>query len=140
MMYCTGGIRCDVYSAYLKKKGFKNLYTLEGGIQNYMRQEGLDHWNGSLYVFDGRMAIRPNKDVDEPLVAAADCLLCREPAVLPHLNCSNVDCNRLFLSCDSCKQKYKGCCCQACMGAPRMLRPIKPEGHYNQVRRMPLPY
>ena len=140
MMYCTGSIRCDVYSAYLKKKGFKNLYTLEGGIQNYMRQEGLDHWNGSLYVFDGRMAIRPNKDVDEPLVAAADCLLCREPAVLPHLNCSNVDCNRLFLSCDSCKQKYKGCCCQACMGAPRMLRPIKPEGHYNQVRRMPLPY
>lgn len=135
MMYCTGGIRCDVYSAYLKKKGFKNLYTLEGGIQNYMRQEGLDHWNGSLYVFDGRMAVRPNKDVDEPLVAAADCLLCGEPAVLPHLNCSNVDCNRLFLGCDACKEKYKGCCCEACMSAPRMLRPIKPEGHYNQVRR-----
>ena len=136
MMYCTGGIRCDVYSAYLKKKGFKNLYTLEGGIQNYMRQEGLDHWNGSLYVFDGRMAIRPNKEVDEPLVAAADCLLCGQPAVLPHLNCSNVDCNRLFLGCDACKEKFKGCCCEACMSAPRMLRPIKPEGtSYNQVCR-----
>jgi predicted sulfurtransferase len=42
-------------------RSFNNLYTLEGGIQNYMRQEGLDHWNGSLFVFDGRMAIRPSE-------------------------------------------------------------------------------
>ena len=127
MMYCTGGIRCDVYSAYLKRKGFKNLYTLEGGIQNYMRKEGLDHWNGSLYVFDGRMAVRPNKENNEPLVAAARCLLCGEEAVLPHLNCSNVDCNKLCLACDACKRKYVGCCCEACTGAPRKLRPIQPE-------------
>jgi hypothetical protein len=40
---------------------FNKLYTLEGGIQNYMREEGLDHWNGSLFVFDGRMAIRPSE-------------------------------------------------------------------------------
>lgn len=40
---------------------FNKLYTLEGGIQNYMRTEGLDHWNGSLFVFDGRMAIRPSE-------------------------------------------------------------------------------
>lgn len=33
MMYCTGGIRCDVYSAVLKEKGFNNLYTLSGGVQ-----------------------------------------------------------------------------------------------------------
>jgi predicted sulfurtransferase len=136
MMYCTGGIRCDVYSAYLKKKGFNNLYTLEGGIQNYMRKEGLEHWKGSLYVFDGRMAIRPNKEANEPLVAAADCLLCGEPAVLPHLNCSNVDCNRLFLACDACKQKYKGCCCDTCMDAPRKLRPISPEGAYGQYSKL----
>ena len=42
-------------------RSFNNLYTLEGGIQNYMREEGLDHWNGSLFVFDGRMAIRPSE-------------------------------------------------------------------------------
>lgn len=40
MMYCTGGIRCDIYSAYLRRKGFQNLYTLEGGVHNYFRQEG----------------------------------------------------------------------------------------------------
>ena len=57
MMYCTGGIRCDVYSAHLRDKGFTNLYTLEGGIQNYLMQEGHDMWDGSLFVFDGRMAV-----------------------------------------------------------------------------------
>jgi predicted sulfurtransferase len=58
-MYCTGGIRCDVYSALLKQKGFKNLYTLHGGIQHYLREAGSEHWDGSLFVFDGRMAINP---------------------------------------------------------------------------------
>jgi predicted sulfurtransferase len=135
MMYCTGGIRCDVYSAYLKRKGFNKLYTLEGGIQNYMKQEGLDHWKGSLYVFDGRMAIRPNKDVDEPLVAVANCALCGGEAILPHLNCANVDCNKLFLACQGCQDKHQGCCCEACVDSPRKLRPIKPEGGYGQYRK-----
>jgi predicted sulfurtransferase len=60
-MYCTGGIRCDVYTAFLAKKGFKNLYTLEGGVQNYLVKEGGELWDGSLFVFDGRMAIPPGK-------------------------------------------------------------------------------
>ena len=136
MMYCTGGIRCDVYSTYLKQKGFDNLYTLEGGIQNYMKQEGLDHWKGSLYVFDGRMAIRPNKDKEEPLEAVADCALCGKKAVLPHLNCANVDCNKLFLACEECKEAFKGCCCESCQHAPRLLRPIQPEGAYGQYSKM----
>jgi predicted sulfurtransferase len=59
-MYCTGGIRCDVYSTFLRQQGFQNLYTLEGGIQNYLEEEGSDHWNGSLYVFDDRMAVAPS--------------------------------------------------------------------------------
>lgn len=58
-MYCTGGIRCDVYSALLRQKGYKKLYTLHGGIQHYLREEGNEHWKGSLFVFDGRMAINP---------------------------------------------------------------------------------
>jgi predicted sulfurtransferase len=136
MMYCTGGIRCDVYSTYLKQKGYDNLYTLEGGIQNYMKSEGLQHWKGSLYVFDGRMAIRPNKDRAEPLEPVADCTLCGDKAILPHLNCANVDCNKLFLACQRCQDSFKGCCCESCMDAPRMLRPIKPEGAYGQYAKM----
>jgi hypothetical protein len=60
-MYCTGGIRCDVYTAFLARKGFRNLYTLEGGVQNYLVKEGGGLWNGSLFVFDGRMAIPPGE-------------------------------------------------------------------------------
>ena len=37
-MYCTGGIRCEKASAYYKHKGFKNVFQLEGGIINYVRQ------------------------------------------------------------------------------------------------------
>lgn len=60
-MYCTGGIRCDVYSTFLRQQGFDNLYTLEGGIQNYLEEEeSSEQWKGSLYVFDDRMAVAPS--------------------------------------------------------------------------------
>ncbi|CAI5982070.1 unnamed protein product [Closterium sp. NIES-64] len=59
LMYCTGGIRCDVYSALLRQQGFKRLYTLEGGVARYMREQGGDHWNGRLFVFDSRLAVPP---------------------------------------------------------------------------------
>ena len=39
-MYCTGGIRCDVYSTKLRQEGFTNMYTLEGGVQKYLKDEG----------------------------------------------------------------------------------------------------
>ena len=53
-MFCTGGIRCEKTSVYLKKKGFKNIYQLNGGILNYLnkikKQESL--WKGECFVFD----------------------------------------------------------------------------------------
>lgn len=134
MMYCTGGIRCDIYSTYLKKKGYSKLFTLEGGIQNYMKTEGLDHWNGSLFVFDGRMAIRPDRGQMAPLQAAASCAVCGDAAALPHVNCANIDCNKLFIACDACKTKLSGCCCESCVDAPRLLRPCKIRGHYGTWR------
>lgn len=131
MMYCTGGIRCDVYSAHLRDKGFTNLYTLEGGIQNYLREEGHQLWDGSLFVFDGRMAV-PSGDPEHQgqLVAAAPCAACGETASLPHMNCANIDCNKLFLACDQHKEEFAGCCSQACLEAPRLLRPPKQAGYY----------
>eukprot|EP00798_Chlamydomonas_sp_ICE-L_P006427 gene6427-3055_t len=142
MMYCTGGIRCDVYSAFLRKKGFNNLYTLEGGVQNYLLKSGPEHWNGSLYVFDGRMAIPPTIGTlvekgaeaiqQEPLPCAAPCQVCDSPdSQLPHMNCANMDCNELFIACAGCKSRFRGCCCEECMSAPRLLRPVKLDGgHY----------
>ncbi|KAL3137311.1 hypothetical protein ABBQ32_006851 [Trebouxia sp. C0010 RCD-2024] len=131
MMYCTGGIRCDVYSAHLRDKGFTNLYTLEGGIQNYLMQEGHDMWDGSLFVFDGRMAV-PSGDPGHEgrLVAAAPCANCGQAASLPHMNCANIDCNKLFLACDHHKEEFAGCCSEECLEAPRLLRPPKQAGYY----------
>lgn len=131
MMYCTGGIRCDVYSAHLRDKGFTNLYTLEGGIQNYLREEGHQLWDGSLFVFDGRMAVSSGDPAHEgQLVAAAPCAACGHAASLPHMNCANIDCNKLFLACDRHKDEFAGCCSQQCMEAPRLLRPPKQAGYY----------
>ncbi|KAL6909322.1 hypothetical protein ACP4OV_001603 [Aristida adscensionis] len=60
LMYCTGGIRCDVYSTILRKKGFRNLYSaLEGGVSNYLKTEGSAGWVGNLFVFDGRLSLPP---------------------------------------------------------------------------------
>ena len=59
-MFCTGGIRCEKASAYLKKKGFKNVYQLNGGIINYLdnvkKKDSL--WSGDCFVFDNRVSIK----------------------------------------------------------------------------------
>jgi len=59
-MFCTGGIRCEKSTAYLKQLGFKDVYQLEGGILNYMDSipEDKSMWVGSCFVFDERIAIR----------------------------------------------------------------------------------
>ncbi len=59
-MFCTGGIRCEKSTAYLKKLGFKDVYQLEGGILNYMDTIPLEEsmWQGSCFVFDERIAVR----------------------------------------------------------------------------------
>ncbi len=59
-MFCTGGIRCEKTSVYLKKKGFKNIYQLNGGILNYLnkikKKESL--WKGGCFVFDNRISLK----------------------------------------------------------------------------------
>ncbi|KAK9906879.1 hypothetical protein WJX75_009638 [Coccomyxa subellipsoidea] len=134
MMYCTGGIRCDIYSTYLRRKGFNNLYTLEKGIQNYMKEQGDDLWNGSLFVFDARMAVGPGQQgvAARQLPAAAPCQMCNGTAELPHENCANIDCNKLFLACPTCKAKHSGCCCEECTRTSRLIRPPNSGGNYSR--------
>ena len=59
-MFCTGGIRCEKTSVYLEKKGFKNIYQLNGGILNYLnkvkKKDSL--WNGECFVFDNRISLQ----------------------------------------------------------------------------------
>lgn len=112
VMYCTGGIRCEKASAYYKHKGFKNVFQLEGGIINYVRQieeEGLENkFLGKNFVFDQRRSERISDDV------IAKCHQCGEPADL-HTNCANEACHLLFIQCDNCKEKMNNCCSSHCM-------------------------
>ena len=55
-MFCTGGIRCEKASVYLKKKGFNNIFQLKGGILNYLKKikKKDSLWNGECFVFDNQ--------------------------------------------------------------------------------------
>ena len=59
-MFCTGGIRCEKASVYLKKKGFKNVYQLKGGILNYLNKVNKKKslWKGECFVFDNRISVK----------------------------------------------------------------------------------
>ncbi len=58
-MYCTGGIRCEKASAFMRAEGFEKVYHLKGGILKYLEEipEAESKWHGDCYVFDKRMAV-----------------------------------------------------------------------------------
>lgn len=111
LMYCTGGIRCEKASAYLKHKGFERVHQLDGGIIEYARQvekNGLDnHFIGKNFVFDERMGERISEDV------IAKCHQCGVPCD-DHVNCSNDACHILFIQCPSCSIQYEATCSVTC--------------------------
>ena len=117
MMYCTGGIRCEVYSAMMKEKGFKNVYQLDGGVIRYGEQMGSKHWKGKLFVFDDRLAVPLHPE--DPGDVISKCSFCGTENDT-YLNCAHMDCNKLFLACPACAKKHKGCCSDVCMGAKRV--------------------
>jgi UPF0176 protein len=111
LMYCTGGIRCEKASAYMKHKGFENVYHLEGGIIKYARDAKANNldikFKGVNFVFDERLAERISDEV------IATCHQCGEPFD-HHTNCLNLGCHILFIQCDKCKEKYENCCSEEC--------------------------
>lgn len=123
MMYCTGGIRCEVYSALLKEKGFNQVYQLQGGVINYGHREGNAHWKGKLFVFDDRLSV-PISEGPHELVS--HCLFCDEK-VDTYYNCANMDCNELFLCCPDCGEKQMGCCSKTCRESERRRPFVKQE-------------
>jgi len=98
--YCTGGIRCEVLSSLMKKRGFGEVYQLKGGIVRYGEEYGDQGlWEGSLYVFDERMNIEFS---DEPKVLGR-CERCDTPTSR-YSNCVNLDCRKLILLCPGCTE------------------------------------
>ena len=79
-MFCTGGIRCEKTSVYLKKKGFKNIYQLNGGILNYLKKikKNESLWKGECFVFDNRISLKHGLKVG----SYSMCSGCRKPISL----------------------------------------------------------
>lgn len=98
--YCTGGIRCEVISAMMKKRGFTDVYQIDGGIVKYGESYGDDGlWEGSLRVFDNRMTV----DFSDHTKTIGECSHCGGPTN-NFENCAWANCNDLVLICLNCKQ------------------------------------
>ena len=98
--YCTGGIRCEAISAMMKKRGFTDVYQIEGGIVKYGESYGDDGlWEGSLRVFDNRMTV----DFSDHAKTIGECTHCGGPTN-NFENCAHMECNDLVLICLQCKQ------------------------------------
>lgn len=96
--YCTGGIRCEILSAVMVKRGFQEVYQIDGGIVRYGNKFGDEsHWEGSLYTFDARMAI----DFSESTKTIGECEKCGA-ATKQFYNCATVSCHSLILLCHEC--------------------------------------
>ena len=105
--YCTGGIRCEILSAVMVNRGFKEVYQIEGGIVKYGNKfADSSHWEGALYTFDNRMAINFS---DEAKVIGK-CDVCNA-ATNQFYNCSNDNCHELFLLCPDCNAKPENLTC-----------------------------
>jgi len=77
VMFCTGGIRCEKSTAYLKSEGFENVYHLQGGILKYLEEveEAESLWDGECFVFDDRVAVKHKLELGK----YDQCHACRFP-------------------------------------------------------------
>lgn len=96
--YCTGGIRCEVLSSVMKRRGFREVYQMDGGIVRYGERFGdKGLWEGSLYIFDARM----NHEFSDQAKVIGVCERCDAPTS-KFYNCANLACRKLILLCETC--------------------------------------
>ena len=134
-LYCTGGIRCEKASAWLKHNGFENVRHLKGGIIDYARQveeEGLSNkFKGKNFVFDERLGERISDEI------VATCHVCKKTKADTHYHCKNQICHTLYIGCDDCVERQKGYCRTTC----RLVDSLSPKSkkilarYYNQYIR-----
>ena len=97
-MFCTGGIRCEKSTSYLKSIGFNEVYHLDGGILKYLEKtpEDKSKWNGSCFVFDYRVSVKHDLKVGDYDM----CYACRMPISDADKN------NEYFIQGKSCHHCY----------------------------------
>ncbi|WP_372771875.1 rhodanese-related sulfurtransferase [Mangrovibacterium sp.] len=111
LLYCTGGVRCEKASAYLKHHGFQDVNQLHGGIIEYAQQikrlNLKSKFVGKNFVFDERLGESINGEV------IAHCHQCGKKCDA-HTNCANNLCHILFIQCAECASHFQGCCSEEC--------------------------
>lgn len=100
LMYCTGGIRCEKASALFRQRGFSQVFQLHGGIVEYQREFGNEHWLGDCFVFDQRMTV----PVSEGRQTIGRCAHSGRPTVR-FVNCLHDPCHILFLLAEETEQE-----------------------------------
>lgn len=114
---CTGGVRCEKASGYLIRKGFTDVYQLDGGIVSYIEKYPGQNYVGSLYVFDGRTCM----SFDDPAehVTVGRCGICSLPTER-YTNCANPKCHLHFLCCENCSPKPDQALCASCLSQVKL--------------------
>ncbi|QHE51515.1 rhodanese-related sulfurtransferase [Pontibacillus sp. HMF3514] len=117
LTYCTGGIRCEKFSGWLKREGFENVGQLHGGITTYGKDPEVQGklWDGQMYVFDDRISVPVNQT--EHVVVGED-YFTGEPCER-FVNCGNPDCDRRMLCSEENEYKYMRGCTHECRVHPR---------------------
>lgn len=96
--YCTGGIRCEVLSSLMVRRGFTEVYQLDGGIVRYGETFGnTGLWEGSLYVFDGRQSTT----FGDGAATIGRCAVCGTDTARM-VNCADAACQRRVVCCADC--------------------------------------
>lgn len=117
--YCTGGIRCEKFSGWLKTVGFEDVSQLHGGIATYAKDEQTkgEYWDGQMYVFDERISV-PINHVNPSVVGHDyfDGTPCER-----YINCANPHCNKQILSSEENEVKYLHSCSHECRVHPDNL-------------------
>lgn len=117
LTYCTGGIRCEKFSGWLVREGFKDVGQLHGGIATYGKDPEVQGqlWDGQMYVFDERIAV-PINQVEHVIVGRDH--FDGEPCER-YVNCANPECNDQILCSEENEHKYMRSCTDECRVHPR---------------------
>lgn len=112
LTYCTGGIRCEKFSGWLKREGFEDVGQLHGGIATYGKDPETKGqlWDGQMYVFDERLTV-PINQVEHVVVGKDhfDGTPCER-----YINCANPECNKQILTSEENEAKHLGGCTIEC--------------------------
>ncbi|MCY1684364.1 oxygen-dependent tRNA uridine(34) hydroxylase TrhO [Kocuria sp. SL71] len=134
--YCTGGIRCEFLSAMMRRRGFREVYQLDGGIVRYGEARGdAGLWQGSLAVFDDRGALEFSEDA----AVIGQCDLCGADA-RRFENCARSRCHRRLLMCEDHRAAHRdgpGLRCPDGYRDARTGAPLPPEAHSGQSSSTP---